>query len=121
MILIVEDDRDVALLLVGLCVGAGFDVTCVHTGTKAIEAIRSGWFSHAVIDIGLPDISGYEVAEVARREAPDLRLVSATGYTGMGDSRPKDGVRFDVVLEKPFSREAFFRAILPEGAPTPPG
>ena len=90
----------------------GWEVSVAHDGLAAVEAIRAIHPAVALIDIGLPDLNGLEVARLLRAEgaAPPL-LVALSGYGEEGDSRRSREAGFDRHLVKPVEPETL-RAML---------
>jgi CheY-like chemotaxis protein len=78
-ILVIEDDPDICDLLAGV-MEAEFSaaVRCARTGKKALEAIETGVFDLAIIDVRMPEISGYELAR--RAAARNIPLLLSSGY-----------------------------------------
>jgi CheY-like chemotaxis protein len=77
------------------------------TGTAALETLRSNDFQAVLIDIGLPDMDGYEVARQIRM-LPGSRtklLVALTGYGQEEDKRRALSAGFDQHLIKPVDVE----------------
>lgn len=58
----------------------GFQPRAVATAAEALEAFQAHAPELAVIDVGLPDAKGDELAERLRLMAPDLSIVMASGY-----------------------------------------
>jgi CheY-like chemotaxis protein len=110
-VLVVEDDILVAMLAEEQLRELGFDPVSVMTGAQALIALAGGGFALAVIDLGLPDMRGDELTARARRIAPHLPIVIASGY-----DRGELHSRFDgdpdlTVLAKPYI-EADLRAAI---------
>lgn len=84
----------------------GWQVDVAHDGLTAVEAIRATRPAVALIDIGLPNLSGLEVARVLRAEgsAPRL-LVAVSGYGEERDRRRSQEAGFDRHLVKPLDPE----------------
>ena len=100
-LLVIDDHEDAADLLALSLRGRGYQVDVAHDGRGGIERAREARYDVALIDLGLPDIDGYEVCRQLRREAPDLRLLAVTGY---GDDRARSEAAragFDGFLLKP--------------------
>jgi two-component system phosphate regulon response regulator PhoB len=75
-VVIVEDERDVARLLEFNLRSAGFEVTTAATGGEGLTAVRSTQPDVVVLDLMLPDQSGYDVCKAIRADA-------ATADTGV--------------------------------------
>ncbi len=101
-ILVVDDDSDVASMLAMLLEEVGHDVTVVGGSHRALERARAEAYDVCVLDIGLPDIDGNELAR--RIQAiPDIArplLIAVTGY-GTENRRRSMEAGFDHYLVKP--------------------
>ncbi len=69
-ILIAEDDRRIADFIEKGLRAAGYTCLTVDDGASALLLARSGEFGMIILDIGLPMLSGFEVLERLRSEAP---------------------------------------------------
>ena len=102
-ILVVDDNADAAETLAALLQSAGYEVRTASDGVAALAAIESLPPELAVLDIGLPGMDGYELANRIRlnRPAADLKLIALTGYGRETDSDQALKSGFDVHLTKP--------------------
>ncbi|WP_052851399.1 response regulator transcription factor [Streptomyces avicenniae] len=66
-LLLVEDDEHVAAALVAVLTRHGFDVTRARGGEEAIAHLRTRTFGVVLLDLGLPDVDGFEVCGRIRR------------------------------------------------------
>lgn len=82
-ILVVDDNEDAADTLAELLGIDGHDVQTAYSGAQAIECARNFEPGVVFLDIGLPDLSGYEVA-VKLREIPAMRRATLIALTGYG-------------------------------------
>jgi DNA-binding response OmpR family regulator len=73
-VLIVEDDAAIAAPLVKGLIREGFDARAVTTGAEALEATG---YDLALVDLGLPDIDGYEVCRQIRKRS-DVPIIVVT-------------------------------------------
>jgi PAS domain S-box-containing protein len=102
-ILVVDDNVDAAMTIGSLLKAWGHDVQSVFNGTAALEAARSFLPEIILLDIGLPGISGYEVARQLRSE-PALSgaiIAALTGYGQESDRSQSFAAGFDYHLTKP--------------------
>ena len=102
-ILVVDDSEEVREVLRELLTGQGHMVVTCADGESGLAALETGQFDLAMVDLGLPGISGVEVATQLKHRFPDTTAVVMTGYFDRMDS---DGPRVkgvDFVLMKPFS------------------
>jgi CheY-like chemotaxis protein len=82
-VLLVDDNVDAADATAQLLRFCGHEVQVLHHPRLALEVARTMRPDVALIDIGLPEIDGYELAGLLRAESAgrwDLRLVALTGY-----------------------------------------
>lgn len=100
-VLLVEDDEAVGAAMAKLLWALGHEVRIVSRGGQALEAVRTFRPELVFLDIGLPDLSGYEVARQLRQAygAGAFHLVALTGY-GQEDLQKK-AAGFDHYLLKP--------------------
>ncbi len=102
-ILVADDNRDAADSLVVILRLAGHEVHAAHDGQEAVEA--AGWFRPdvALLDIGMPKMSGLEVAHRIREEpwGKGVVLVAITGWGQDEDKRRAFAAGFSAHLTKP--------------------
>jgi DNA-binding response OmpR family regulator len=77
-VLLVEDDDTIGRNLVAGMAGHGYSLTWCRTGTAALIASRDQHFDVALLDLGLPDVDGTDVARDLRHDHPDLLIVMLT-------------------------------------------
>ncbi len=120
-LVVVEDHEDARRMMQILLEARGHTVVTAADGEDALEAIERERPDVALVDIGLPRVSGYEVARRvrARPELDTVVLVALTGYgreedvkaardAGFDDhlTKPADPARLDRVLADPRRRQA---------------
>ncbi|HWO41718.1 MAG TPA: ATP-binding protein [Candidatus Eisenbacteria bacterium] len=112
-ILIIEDNQ-LAAACIQMCLReSGHVVEVTHTGSAGIELARRFHPEVVLCDIGLPDLDGYAVARVLRREEALARprLIAISGYGQEEDRRQAGESGFDVHLTKPFDMEDLQRIL----------
>ena len=103
-VLVVDDNEDAAEMLAGALAQIGYDVAIAHDGPSALERAAAFDPDVALLDIGLPVIDGYEVAERLRTQASGhrhLSLIAVTGYGQEADRLRSDRAGFERHLVKP--------------------
>ena len=106
-ILIVEDHEDAREALRALLELEGHRVDAAGNGSHAIELVRAQPPDIALIDIGLPEVDGYEVARQIRALAPRCPyLIALTGYGQPEDVKRALEAGFDAHLLKPVDPDA---------------
>ncbi len=111
-VLVCEDTDDTRFLLGEMLRAHGFEVVEVATGIEAVERVFAGGIDVALIDIGLPDMNGHEVARRIRHSAMrDIQLIALTGYGSASDRESSRLSGFDHHLLKPVRGEELVAAI----------
>ena len=106
-LLIIDDNRDTARLTARLLKHRGYDTLTAHDGHEGIEAAQAFRPDIILLDIGLPGMNGYEVAQ-ALRDEPTCRETLIVAVSGYGESAARDRSRaagFDHHLTKPLDFE----------------
>jgi PAS domain S-box-containing protein len=102
-VLVVDDNVDAAESIAMLLQLWGHDVRLAHNGPEALKAAEQYQPDIIVLDIGLPGISGYEVARQLRQQPRfrETRLIAMTGYGQEEDFRRSMDAGFDQHVTKP--------------------
>lgn len=113
---VIEDDDDVRDLLHAVLTGAGYKVHTAPAGLAGVEMVRRLLPDVVTLDVGLPDIDGFEVAERIRRFSATF-IVMLTARADPADEKRGLAAGADRYLRKPF-RPAELRRQLQEGTAT---
>jgi CheY-like chemotaxis protein len=107
-VLVVDDNVDAAESIAMILRLSGYDVRCVYDGPSVLQAAKAYRPDVVVLDIGLPGLSGYDVARELRQQSEFRRtpLVAVTGYGQEEDRRRSQEAGFDYHLTKPVDPEA---------------
>ena len=102
-ILVVDDNEDAAVILGELLELEGHQVVVAFDGFAAMEARRTFTPDVALLDIGLPGMDGWELAQRLRLHSPTqpVRLIAISGYTEQKDKLRSKEAGFDGHLAKP--------------------
>lgn len=98
---VIEDDVDIRNLLEGVLTQAGFEVHTAADGREGVEVVRHRQASVVTLDIGLPDIDGFEVLRRIRGFS-DAYVVMLTGRTEEPDLLSALNAGADDYIAKPF-------------------
>ena len=109
--LIVEDDPGVARGMLRLARAWGYDVRLAADGPSAVAALGDWRPCAALVDLGLPGMSGFQVAQWVREQGLRILLVATTGWTEH-EERNVLAAGFDHFLPKPVTAKQL-RAVLP--------
>jgi signal transduction histidine kinase/CheY-like chemotaxis protein len=100
-VLVVDDNVDAADSLAILLRNLGQDVLTAHDGESAIDATHAWRPDIVLLDIGLPKLSGYDVAARLRQSGSQVPLVAMTGYGQRSDRQRSKAAGFDEHIVKP--------------------
>ena len=119
-VLIVDDNRDSAASMGMLLRIIGNDIRVAHDGLEAVETAESFRPDVVLLDIGLPKLNGYQVAERIRQQpwSHSSVLIAITGWGQETERRRSREAGFDHHLVKPVDPDAL-RAVLASAEPLP--
>ena len=101
-LLMVEDDANVAVTLAERLRGSGFAVTPAASVAAARAALAATRFDIALLDVGLPDGNGFEIARELRDRSPATSIVFLTAYGTPEDRIHGLELGADDYVTKPF-------------------
>jgi two-component system CheB/CheR fusion protein len=112
-ILIVEDNPDSRRMLEAMLKLDGYDVRSAADGKEGLTMIRMLRPHFALIDIGLPELDGYQVAKQVRADpaCDETMLIALTGYGRSEDRRAVQEAGFDEHLVKPLKPDELTRLL----------
>ncbi|HKO48778.1 MAG TPA: response regulator [Polyangiaceae bacterium] len=113
-VLIVDDDADSADLLVHLLEMRGHVARSANSASQAVAEAAEFLPEVAILDVGLPDMSGYELAQLLRKSEglANCKLIAVTGYSGDAVLARSKMAGFDMHLVKPVDLELLARSVL---------
>jgi signal transduction histidine kinase/ActR/RegA family two-component response regulator len=119
-ILVTDDNRDAANSLAMLLRVNGHKVEVAYSGAEAIKKAEQVRPQVMLLDIGMPEMNGYEVCR-AIRDAPwgkDIRIVALTGWGQDQDRRNTHEAGFDSHLVKPVDPKVLSEVLAGDSSPT---
>lgn len=107
-VLVVDDNVDSAEMIALLLSMDGYEVEYVHDGLAALRAAERFQPDVVILDIGLPELDGHEVARRLRQDPRlgDKRLIALSGYGQAADREKSRTAGFDEHLVKPIALDA---------------
>jgi CheY-like chemotaxis protein len=111
--LVVDDNPDITKMLAAVLRHAGFVVSAAHSAPDALEAALARHYDVVVSDIGMPGMTGHELAR-ALRALPQYRaipLVAVTGFDMYDDEERSAEAGFSAHLSKPIDPLALTQAV----------
>ncbi|MBA7596929.1 Sensor kinase CckA [subsurface metagenome] len=104
-ILLVDDDPEVSEVLELMLAQIGHEVAVVSQGQEAVALFEQGDYDLVITDLGMPDISGWEVAKAVKRKRSETPVILITGWGIQLDSEEMSRSGVDGVIAKPFSKQ----------------
>lgn len=104
-ILLIEDDIDLGNLLVQYLKMHQFEVSHATNGNTAINFFKSDTYVAAVLDVMLPDISGFDLAKLFKKQVPDIPFLFLTAKNRKEDIIEGLKLGADDYVTKPFEPE----------------
>jgi DNA-binding response OmpR family regulator len=124
--IVVEDDEDIRVLLAAILAQSGFEVHVAETGWEGIGLVQAHAPDLVTLDVGLPDIDGFEVVRRVRLRNADVHIVIVTARTDEIDAIQGLEIGADMYITKPFRPrelrahvEAMMRRRRKRGSPAP--
>ena len=113
-VLIVDDNEDAAASLAEFLRLDGHEALAVYGAKAALNAVLTFKPEVVLLDIGLPDLDGYEVARRLRASGSTVRLIALTGYGQAEDVQRTRAAGFDAHLVKPVDFAALEKLVAEE-------
>jgi CheY-like chemotaxis protein len=119
-ILVCDDDRDAVAVLLALLRDEGHEVRGVYSGFEVLDGVRDFGPDVVLLDIGMPQINGYEVARKLRERYASARplLIAITGHIQPTDRTLANLAGFDHHLAKPYDSSALLALLAASGVAT---
>ena len=112
VVLVVEDEVLVQMLVLEVLDELGLEALEANDGPSAMEILRSDpRIELLVTDVGLPGMSGSQLAVAARELRPELKVLFVTGYADKAAAGEFGGEGMDMIT-KPFALEALSTKVL---------
>ncbi len=101
-ILVVDDEEMVLETLSEVLSGEGHEVVAASSGADGLARFREGGFDMVLTDLGMPEMSGWEVAAAVKQVAPATPVAMITGWGAEFSQEQLSERGVDIVLAKPF-------------------
>ncbi len=104
-VLVIDDEELFARAIVEMLEVCGHSAASAADGGSGVEAFRSGEFDLVITDLGMPGMSGWQVAEAIKEISGRTPVVMLTGWGAAIDRTELERSKVDVVLAKPVTIE----------------
>lgn len=122
-ILIIEDEHAIAAALGTVCQRLGHEARLCSSGQRGLDELARGDFALAILDIGLPDMSGLAVLEQIRRRAPHVPALIITAHGNLDNAVAARKLGAEAYLVKPLDlrdvQETLRQLLATKPAPPP--
>jgi CheY-like chemotaxis protein len=102
-ILVVDDESSVRELLADILQNEGYEVSLAEGGREALALFATGNYEAIFTDVGMPGMSGWELARAIREHNETIPLAVITGWGEAVGSIEQEQAKVDWVVTKPFS------------------
>lgn len=108
-VLVIDDDSEVRDLVSEVLASRGFTVGVATGGREGLACFQRDRYDLVLTDVGMPDMTGWDVARTIKRSSPDVPVLLLTGWADT--LQTPEGVRVDGVVGKPFDLDQLTAAI----------
>jgi CheY-like chemotaxis protein/glycine cleavage system H lipoate-binding protein len=110
-ILVVDDEQVILDAVARICTSEGYTVTRAPDATEAAHRLETGSYGIMLCDIMMPQMDGFQLLEIARKRAPGMPVLMATGYSTVENavrSLREGAIDF---VPKPFTSDELLSAV----------
>jgi signal transduction histidine kinase/ActR/RegA family two-component response regulator len=111
-ILVVDDNSAAADALCKLLKHLGWNAHAAYSAKEALEHMRANDVDLMFLDIGMPEMNGYELVSLLRKDGSTLPIIALSGYGMEDDKRQAKSVGFTDHLTKPISAHELRQALM---------
>jgi len=98
------DDEEMVLTVGSLMLQKlGCNVLTASRGQEAIDIFEKNEVDFVVLDMQMPGMSGYEIYHQLKEIQPKVKILLASGYTGIQSEKQIESIGFNGYLQKPFT------------------
>ncbi|MEE9124052.1 MAG: ATP-binding protein [candidate division NC10 bacterium] len=110
-ILVIDDESQLREVVTNLLRLEGHMAVAAGSGIEGVEVFRSEPFDVVITDLGMPDLTGLEVARKIREIYPGVKIVLCTGWNAALNQAEKETSGIDRMLEKPFRLDKLMHVV----------
>ena len=110
-ILVVEDEEDVRDILSHILIKGGHEVETANDGIRGIEMFEKKEFDLVFTDLGMPGMSGWQVAEKVKSINKNTSVVLITGWSLELNESETEKSKVDFIVNKPFEVKQILKLV----------
>ncbi|HMD14887.1 MAG TPA: response regulator [Bacteroidota bacterium] len=110
-ILLVDDDDAFRFVVKKMLGDEGFSITPAEDGSEAIEKLQKEQFDLVLLDIFMPNVSGFEVLKFVREQSIKTKVIMVTGYSDLKLAVEAKTLGASDFIAKPVMRDDLFSTI----------
>jgi len=110
-VLVIDDQPIVTDLLVSVLERMNYESVVASCGTEGVEKFEKDNFGLVITDLGMPDLSGWEVSKTIKQNKPDVPVIVVTGWGIDPDPNKMKESKVDFLINKPFQIDQLERII----------
>jgi len=101
-ILVIDDEEHLRNLLADILESAGYQVKTAAHGKEGLASFQAERCDVVITDLGMPEMSGLEVAEAIKKIDPSTPVILLTGLSFQFEGENNEKRKFDLLMSKPF-------------------
>lgn len=110
-VLVIDDEPHIREVFSEILADQSYEVVTAADGEAGLAHLQARDFDVVITDLGIPGISGWEVARQVKKMRPDVKVVLTSGWGNDLDSETVDRTHIDAVLPKPVSLRALLDCV----------
>jgi PAS domain S-box-containing protein len=110
-ILVIDDEEEILELVSDILTEAGYEISTATSGPKGLERFNEGNFDLLFCDLGMREMSGWEVVNAVRTRNSDIGIVLLTGWGATLSREKVEDYAIDSVLGKPFEMRKLLETV----------
>jgi len=110
-VLLIDDNIELNRVIRDILTRAGHTVEIAHDGAEGVGAFKRDHHDFVITDIGMPGMSGWDVAKAVKQESADTGVILLTGWDRQGYRHHPHRAHADALLAKPIDRKKLLRVL----------
>lgn len=108
--LVIDDEPAIREIFAEFLTETGHEVVVAESGEEGLSHLSKGHFDVVLTDLGMPGLSGWEVAREVKKRSPDTAVILISGW-GLDEDASTDRGLVDTVLAKPVGLDLLLETV----------